>query len=539
MQDVSLTIAEILRHGGDYHADRRVITATGGGYREITYAQCAQRAAQLAHGLRDIGISGDQRVATLLGNVQEHVETLFAVPCMGSVLHTLNFRLAVDQLAYIAEQADDRVVIVDASLAPTLAKVLPQLTSVHTVVVVGDGDGDCLAGLGKDVIKYEALLAGQSTTFEWPDVDELSAAVMCHTSGTTGNPKGVVYSHRSIYLHSMAASGANSLALAEGEKILQVVPIFHANGWGLPHAAVMAGADLLLPGNGVQASHLIDMITDHQPTVAAGVPTVWNDLLAALDHKPRSDISSLRMILCGGSIVPEQVMRTYEEKYGVAIVQLFGMTETSPVVSLGRPAFGASPEAAWQQRSTVGRPVCGVRARIVDDDHNVVPNDGQSTGQLQLRGPWITGTYYRDKAAEKFDGPWLCTGDVGSMDHLGFIRLTDRAKDVIKSGGEWISSVQLENHLMGHPQVLEAAVVGIPDERWQERPLAAVVVKQGEQVSAAELRTYLRDKVASWWLPERWTFVDHVPRTSVGKFDKKHIRTRFAENSYVVVDCRD
>ena len=261
MQDVSLTIAEILRHGGDYHADRRVITATGGGYREITYAQCAQRAAQLAHGLRDIGISGDQRVATLLGNVQEHVEALFAVPCMGSVLHTLNFRLAVDQLAYIAEQADDRVVIVDASLAPTLAKVLPQLTSVHTVVVVGDGDGDCLAGLGKDVIKYEALLAGQSTTFEWPDVDELSAAVMCHTSGTTGNPKGVVYSHRSIYLHSMAASGANSLALAEGEKILQVVPIFHANGWGLPHAAVMAGADLLLPGNGVQASHLIDMIT--------------------------------------------------------------------------------------------------------------------------------------------------------------------------------------------------------------------------------------------------------------------------------------
>ncbi len=543
MQDFPLTVTGIFRHGTSWHADRKVITATGEGYREASYRELGERVAQLAHGLRGLGITGDERVATFMWNNQEHLEAYFAAPCMGAVLHTLNIRLPADQLAYIANQAEDQVVIVDMSLAPLLAKVLPQLSTVHTVVVVGPtssaGDTDALASSGKTVVRYDELLAEAPTTYDWPDLDEKSAAAMCYTSGTTGNPKGVVYSHRSSYLHSMAVCAANGLSLRDGDRVLAIVPMFHANAWGLTYASVMAGADLLMPDRFLQADKLIDMIETQRPTVTGAVPTIWNDVLHHMAAHPGHDISSLRLVACGGSAVPLAMMKDFESEFGVTIRQAWGMTETSPLAAVACPPPEATGDEHWALRNTAGRPMCGVEARIVDDDGNALPCDGKSVGELEVRGPWITGSYYLDDDQSKFQEGWLRTGDVGRIDERGFITLTDRAKDVIKSGGEWISSVELEIRIMEHPAVLEAAVVGVPDERWQERPLAAVVVEGDAEVTAVELRKFLADKVARWWLPERWTFIDEVPRTSVGKFDKKVIRGRYADNEYDVVECQD
>ena len=542
MQDFPLTVTGILRHGSRVHADRVVITATGDGYREITYGTLGHRAAQLAHGLRTLGITGDQRVGTFMWNNQEHLEAYLAIPCMGAVLHTLNIRLACEQIAYIANQAEDQVIIADASVAPLLVAVLPQLKTVHTVVVTGRGDRgdlDALTASGKTVRSYDDLITGQPTDFDWPDLDEKSAAAMCYTSGTTGNPKGVVYSHRSTYLHSMAVCTSNALNVVNGDRILPIVPMFHANAWGLAYAAVMAGADLLMPDRFLQADRLVDMIEQRRPTIAGAVPTIWNDVLHFLRRNPGRDISSLRLVPCGGSAVPHALMQEFEDSFGVPIRQAWGMTETSPLASVAWPAADAPSDQYWPLRNTAGRPICGVEARIVGDDGAALAHDGQSVGELEVRGPWVTASYYLDSDSSKFQDGWLRTGDVGRIDRHGFITLTDRAKDVIKSGGEWISSVELEHHIMAHPAVLEAAVVAVPDERWQERPLAAVVLNKEAEVSAPELRKFLGDKVARWWVPERWTFIDEVPRTSVGKFDKKLIRSLYADDAYHVITCND
>ncbi|HZQ30168.1 MAG TPA: long-chain fatty acid--CoA ligase [Mycobacterium sp.] len=539
MQDFPLTVTGILRHGTKWHGDRRVVTATPDGYREASLRTVGERIAQLAHGLRDLGVTGDDRVATFMWNNQEHLEAYFAIPCMGAVLHTLNIRLQAEQLAFIAEQAADQVVIVDASLAPLLAPVLPKLTTVHTVVAMGEGDVSALSDSGKTVVGYDELLSSQSTDYDWPDLDEKTAAAMCYTSGTTGNPKGVVYSHRSAYLHSMAVCSGNGFALSERDRVLPIVPMFHANAWGKPYASVMAGASLLMPDRFMQADRLVDMIETHRATVAAAVPTIWNDVLQYLRSHPGHDISSLRVVPCGGSAVPLSMMKEFEEKHSVVIRQAWGMTETSPLAAIAHPPGDVDEDEHWALRSTAGRLMCGVEGRIVDDNGDVLPNDGKAVGELEVRGPWITGSYYEDTDPSKFHDGWLRTGDVGRIDERGFITLTDRAKDVIKSGGEWISSVELENHLMAHPDVFEAAVVAVPDDRWQERPLAAVAVNEGASVTADDLRKFLCDRVVRWWLPERWTFVDEVPKTSVGKFDKKLIRSRYSDDQYDVVECRD
>jgi fatty-acyl-CoA synthase len=362
---------------------------------------------------------------------------------------------------------------------------------------------------------------------------------MCYTSGTTGNPKGVVYSHRSSYLHSMSICAANGIGLVDGDRVLPIVPMFHANAWGQPYAAVMAGADLLLPDRFLQAAPLVDMIEQRRPTVAAAVPTIWNDVLQFLHANPGRDISSLRTVCCGGAAVPLGMMKEYQQSYGVTIRQGWGMTETSPLAALATPPPEVTGEDHWALRSTAGRVFCGVEVRLVDDAGCVLPNDGKAVGEIEIRGPWITGSYYQNADPSKFDDGWLRTGDVGRIDPQGFITLTDRAKDVIKSGGEWISSVELELLIMDHPAVLEAAVVAVPDERWQERPLAAVVVKPDADTTVPELRKHLCDKVARFWLPERWTFIDEVPKTSVGKFDKKVIRARYADGAFDVLECRD
>ncbi len=536
MQQWPLTITAILRHACGVNGDQTVTTATGqGGFRTTTYREVGERAAQLAHLLREVGITGDERVGTFMWNNTEHLTAYLAIPAMGAVLHTLNIRLSPEQIGFIAREAEDRVIITDSSLIPLLAPVLPLVDSVHTVIVVGDGDLEPLRGANRTVLRYDEAMAGRPTRFDWPDIDENSAAAMCYTSGTTGNPKGVVYSHRSSYLHSLNTCTANALDVSCGDVVLPIVPMFHANAWGLPYAALMAGAGLVMPDRFLDGASLIELIETQRPTLAGAVPTIWNDVLNCLEKSPGHDISSLRLVACGGSAVPLSLMQAFQERHDVYIQQAWGMTETSPLATVAKPLPGVTDERHWAMRITQGRPMCGVEVRIVDDAGNPLLSDGKAVGELEVRGPWITGGYYLGRDAEKFDSGWLRTGDVGVIDELGYVTLTDRAKDVIKSGGEWISSVELENHLIGHPAVLEAAVVGVPDERWQERPLAVVVLHEGASADPGELREFLADKVVRWWLPERWAFVDQVPRTSVGKYDKKTIRARHAEGAYEVI----
>jgi fatty-acyl-CoA synthase len=447
---------------------------------------------------------------------------------MGAVLHTLNLRLFPEQLTYITNHAEDKVVIVDANLIPLLARVAGDLKTVEQFVVYGEGD---TSALGPNVLSYDELLGAESGDgYPYPDCDERSAAAMCYTSGTTGNPKGVVYSHRSTFLHSMAATSGTTFSLGDRDRILPIVPMFHANAWGLPYAGWMAGSDFVMPNRFLQGEPLVRLIMAERPTVSGAVPTVWNDILHYADtHKDSVDLSSLRLVACGGSAVPRHLMEAFQERYGVKIIQAWGMTETSPIAAVAMPPKGAPPEYEMDWRSKTGRVIAGVELRITADDGSVLPWDGQAVGEIEVRGPWITGSYYKDDDPQKFHDGWLRTGDVGCVEPNGFVQITDRAKDVIKSGGEWISSVELEGTLMAHPSVKEAAVVGVPDERWDERPLACIVLNEGESTSPDDLKAFLADRVAKWWLPERWTFIDEVPKTSVGKFDKKVLRARYAD----------
>ncbi|WP_327724445.1 long-chain fatty acid--CoA ligase [Streptomyces europaeiscabiei] len=542
MQDVPLLISRILTHGSSIHGTSQVITWTGEGEPERrSYAEIGARTAQLAHALReDLGVDGDERVATLMWNNSEHVEAYFAIPSMGAVLHTLNLRLPPEQLAWIVNHAADRVIIANGSLLPLLAPLLPHLKPVEHVVVAGPGDRSLLAGASVQVHEYEDLIAGKPTTYDWPELDERSAAAMCYTSGTTGDPKGVVYSHRSIYLHSMQVNMAQSMGLTDADLSLVVVPQFHVNAWGLPHATFMTGVNMLMPDRFLQPGPLAEMIETQKPTHAAAVPTIWQGLLAELTARPR-EVSSLNQVTIGGSACPPALMEAFD-KLGMRVCHAWGMTETSPLGTIARPPAGveAGSEEELAYRLTQGRFPASVEARLTGPGGERLPWDGESAGELEVRGPWIAGAYFGGQGAEpdrpddKFseDG-WLKTGDVGTISPDGFLTLTDRAKDVIKSGGEWISSVELENALMAHPDVAEAAVVAVPDEKWGERPLATVVLKEGATTDFAALRAFLADEghIAKWQLPERWTIIESVPKTSVGKFDKKVLRRQYAEGT--------
>jgi len=488
-----------------------------------------RRAAQLAHALGGLGIDGDQRVATFMWNNQEHLEAYLAVPSMGAVLHTLNVRLFPDQLAYIADHAQDKVVLVDGSVLPLLAKILPKLDSVEHIVVNGPADLSLLEGASAQVHAWEDLIEGQPQEFDWVDPDERDAAAMCYTSGTTGNPKGVVYSHRSVYLHSMQVCMGDGFSLTAADRVLAVVPMFHAMAWGLPYAALMVGSTLLMPDRFLTPEPLAAFIAAEQPTLAGAVPTVWTGLLSQLQAHP-SDVSSLRQVVVGGSACPQALMQGFDA-LGIRIIHAWGMTEISPLGSVGHAPPGVTGEQEWRYRISQGRLVASVQARLVGPDGSILAHDGESVGEVEVRGPWVTASYYLDDDPDKFHDGWLRTGDVGSITPDAFLNLTDRAKDVIKSGGEWISSMELENALMSHPAVAEASVVGVPDERWGERPLATVVVKDGRTVDIEELREHLSGLVASWQVPERWAFVDEVPKTSVGKFDKKIIRKQYADGT--------
>ena len=531
MQDIPLTITALMRHGRRVHADARILTVeTPDSISEATFADVADRADRLAAGLASLGVQPGDRVGTFMWNNQRHMEAYLAIPCMGAVLHTLNIRLFPEQLTYVANHAEDRVILVDGSLAPLLANVIDALPRVETIITCGEGDYSAFAAT-KHVIDYEDLLADHQPGFAYPELDERAAAAMCYTSGTTGNPKGVVYSHRSSYLHALAAQTVQCLGISHTDRILLIVPQFHANAWGMPYAAWAAGADIVMPQQFLQAGPIADIIEATRPTMSGAVPTVLNDVLT---NRPEADLSSLQFVVCGGSAVPRALIEGFRDTFGVTITQAWGMTETSPLAAVGHLPRNTAPEDELDVRAKTGRIVAGVELRICDDDGNELPWDGDAQGEIEIRGPWITGSYHLDPDPEKFHDGWLRTGDVASIEPDGFVMISDRAKDVIKSGGEWISSVDLENTLMSHPSVREAVVIGVPDERWDERPLACVVLADNATTTVGELHAFLADKVAKWWLPERWAFIDEIPKTSVGKFDKKVLRARHSDGELTV-----
>jgi fatty-acyl-CoA synthase len=528
--DFPLTLHHPLHRMRSVHPGSEVVTLTDRATVRATYGEVAERVDRLARVLTRLGVKQGDRVGTFAWNNQRHLELYMAIPCVGAVLHTLNIRLFAEQLTYIVNHAQDGVIFVDDSLVPILSELAPTFEGVrHYVIMGGSSQPDSAdpgdSGSLPNALRYEELLeeAGPGP-FDYPELDERQAAALCYTSGTTGNPKGVLYSHRSVCLHSTATLMTDALALSKGDRALVVVPMFHANAWGIPHGAALAGADLIMPDRFLQAEPLAKLIESERPTIMGCVPTIFADMLRYADAHD-IDMSSLTNAACGGSAVPRQLMRDYEQRHNVNIFQAWGMTETSPMASYSRPDESAGhDERYWDMRAKQGKPIPWVEARLVGDGGEEIPWDGESTGELEVRGPWIAAGYFKDDSGERFDDGWLRTGDIASLDSEAFIQITDRAKDVIKSGGEWISSVELENEVMAHPDVIEAAVIAKPDERWAERPLCCVVVRDGSDVGAAELLEHLRGRVAKWWLPDEFAFIAEVPKTSVGKFDKKVLR---------------
>jgi fatty-acyl-CoA synthase len=541
--DFPLNLHHIRRRMRDVHPHAQVVTLTAPGtVARATFGEISGRVDRLARVLGKLGVEPGDRVGTFAWNNQRHLELYMAVPCVGAVLHTLNIRLFEEQLTYIVNHADDKVIFVDDSLVPLLEKLAPSFQNVQHYVLMGGptNPSDSTQTTSPadtslpNALSYEELLeeadSDPAMSFDYPEVDERQAAALCYTSGTTGNPKGVLYSHRSISLHSTATLMKDALGLSSVDKVLAVVPMFHANAWGLPHGAALAGADLILPDRFLQAEPLVQLIAAERPTLMGCVPTIFSDMLRYADEHPEVDLTSLTNAACGGSAVPKQLMKDFEERHGVRIFQAWGMTETSPVATYSRPdESGDHDDKYWDRRAKQGKPLPWVELRLVGDDGEEVEWDGDGTGEIEVRGPWIAARYFHEDDPEKFDSGWLRTGDIAAVDRQGSVQITDRAKDVIKSGGEWISSVELENEVMAHPDVIEAAVIAKPDERWAERPLCCVVLREGASTSAEELVEHLRGRVAKWWLPDEFAFVREVPKTSVGKFDKKVLRSRLRE----------
>ena len=536
MMDVPLSLSHIFNRAEHLFPDKEVVTATPTGRERTSYGQWAERTRRLGGALDNLGITSDGRVATFSWNTARHLELYFAPPCTGRVAHTLNLRLFPDQLTYIVNHAEDEVIFLDQSVAGLLWPLMDQFETVRHVVLMDDGaPPPDPAEIGPDVHDYEELIADASPV-DWMPVEENRAGSMMYTSGTTGNPKGVVYSHRSMVLHTFGVMMADTIGVCERDVVLPVVPMFHANAWGLAHAGVATGATLVMPGADLSPVALAKLIEEERVTVAAGVPTIWMGVLPELAGR---DISALRSIPCGGSAVPRSLSEGYREQTGMPILQAWGMTETSPIAAvchIKSTLDHLDDEAKADLRTSVGLVAPGVDFRVVDPESGEeLLWDGESRGELQVQGPWVARTYYNDeRAAESFtDDGWLRTGDVATVNSEGYISLVDRTKDLIKSGGEWVSSVELENEIMAHPDVVEAAVIGVASTKWGERPMACVVAAEGTAVSAEDILIWLKDRVPKWWMPDQVEFIDEVPKTSVGKFSKKTLRDRFTD---VVVD---
>ena len=532
MQDAPLTIDTIFNRGVRYYPEATVVTRTAVGKQRTTFAEIAANTRRIANGLDRLGLGSDGRVGTFSWNTARHLELYFAVPCTGRVLHTINLRYFPEHVIYTVGHAEDEAIFVDRSLLPLFAKYLPRLDTVKHVIVNDDGADAELPDDSRVVLFDDFIADTDEADFTGRVAEENTGAALCYTTGTTGDPKGVLYSHRSIWLHGNAGLAATGTAVTESDNILPVVPMFHAMAWGIPYTAMFAGASLTMPGPDLTPAGLLDLMESEKVTFASGVPTIWMGMLPLLKGR---DLSSLTRVMGGGSAIPKSLSEGWREAIGVPITQGWGMTETSPVGSLStlRPGLAdASEDEKADIRSTAGIALVGVEMRIVDTETGEEqPWDDQASGELEVRGPWVAKQYYRtDEPGDRFspDG-WLRTGDVASISALGYMRLVDRTKDLVKSGGEWISSVDLENQIMSHPKVAEAAVIAVPHPKWMERPLACVVVKPGETVSKEEILEFLGQTLDKWQLPDDVVFIDEVPKTSVGKFSKKTLRDKFAD----------
>ncbi|HXH84125.1 MAG TPA: long-chain fatty acid--CoA ligase [Candidatus Tectomicrobia bacterium] len=530
MMDYPLTLTHFYERARRLFPRKALGTRVPGrGLVTYTYADWADRTARLAGALRALGVRRGDRVATLAWNSHRHLEVYFAAPMMGAVLHTVNLRLSAADITYIVNHAADRVLIVDASLWPILEPIRTALPTVEHVVVMRDTDG---AVVPPGALDYEALVTAAAPVEDWPRLDERDALGMCYTSGTTGHPKGVVYTHRAVFLHSMAASMVDVLGINEADVILHIVPMFHANAWCVPYAAVLNGATQFFGGPNPQPRDIVEIVHRERVTFVGAVPTVWIAIQALLEQEPHWDLSSIRCIPIGGSAAPRTLIETFDKRFRAPMCHAWGMTEMTPLGTVSRlkSYLAALPEdERYAYRAKQGYPAPGVELRIVDDAGREQPWDGVSMGEIQVRGPWVIRAYYDNpESADRFtaDG-WFRTGDVATVDPEGYVQITDRTKDLIKSGGEWISSIDVETMIMAHPKVLEAAVIAVPHPKWVERPLACVVPKPGVTLEPAEIVDFLRPRLAKWALPDEVVLIEAVPKTSVGKFDKKVLRERF------------
>ena len=530
MMDYPLTLTPLLERARRLFPKKEIVTKAGPTLRRYTYADFVERVERLANVLEKLGVRRGDRVATFAWNNSYHLELYFAVPCMGAVLHPLNLRLPGDQLAYIMRHADDQVLFLDESLLPAVEKLAPFLKGVRHYVILGEKvPPDTTL---KPVHAYEELLKSVSADYPWPRLDENDAAAMCYTSGTTGNPKGVVYSHRSIYLHSLGLSMADSFGISERDSFMPVVPMFHVMAWGVPFACTMDGTKLVFPGPHLTPRDLAELIQAERVTLTAGVPTLWIGLLHLLENE-RYDLSSLRGMIVGGAAAPQWMIEGFEKKHNLTVMHAWGMTEMSPLGTVSRLKsyqLDLPLEDQFKIRAKQGLPVPGVELRAIDEQGREIAWDGKAFGELQVRGPWIISSYYNDeRTPDAFMDGWFRTGDVVTIDPEGFVQIVDRTKDLVKSGGEWISSVDLENTIMSYPKVLEAAVIAVPHPKWQERPLACVVPKPEfkDTIGKEEIFDHIRPHFASWALPDDIVFLEAIPKTSVGKFDKKILRAQF------------
>jgi fatty-acyl-CoA synthase len=533
MMDYPLTLQHFMDRAHLLYPTKEIATKQGANMHRYTYADWYARTNKLASALKRLGVQKSERIGTFAWNTYRHLELYFGVSCSGAVTHTLNLRLPPDQLVYIANHAEDSIVFVDASLVPLLEKVASQLETVKQYVVMCDAELPQTSL--KNAVSYEELIAPESDSYAWPTLDEHDAAFMCYTSGTTGHPKGALYSHRALFLHSYGEGLASGMAITENDVVMPVVPMFHANAWGLAFTATMVGAKQVFPGPHLQPVDLLQLIQKERVTVPAGVPSIWIGILAELERNPNYDVSSIRAMPVGGSAAPRSMIESFEKKFGVSILHAWGMTEMSPVgtLSILKSHMKDWPEdKKFAVRAKQGTPVAGVEIRGVDETGNPVPWDGKTMGELEVRGPWIISAYYKLEASQdRFHDGWFRTGDVVTIDPEGYIQIIDRTKDLVRSGGEWISTVDLEGLIMGHPKVLEAAVIAVAHPKWGERPLALVVPKPEwtAQLTKQEIFDFLAPKTAKWWLPDDVVFIEAVPKTSVGKFDKKVLRKEFKD----------